>query len=58
MRVFSTILELNRIIAANSYVSEVLEGDVEEQPHPLNLVPNNWSSQEEMYSRVLRSEWD
>ncbi|CBK22077.2 uncharacterized protein [Blastocystis hominis] len=44
--------ELNRIIAANSYVSEVLEGDVEEQPHPLNLVPNNWSSQEEMYSRA------
>ena len=51
---FSKIIELNRIIAANSYVSEVLEGDVEEQSRPLNLIPTNWINQGEIYSRVFK----
>ena len=50
----SKTIELNRIIAANSYVSEVLEGDVEEQSRPLNLIPNNWINEGEIYSRVFK----
>lgn len=48
------MIELNRIIAANSYVSEVLEGDVEEQSRPLNLIPTNWINEGEIYSRVFK----
>lgn len=44
-------LELNRMIAANSYVSEILEGNVDDRS-AIHLAPHDWSKQAGLYSRV------
>lgn len=56
--VVTVSIDLNRFIAADSYVSDVLPGaGSDNHPHEKKLLPRNWVDDVENYARVGHICW-